>query len=272
MTNFNNPFQTTAGGYVYQGSSAVPSTLSIASKTVIPALPSLGQAFKPKKAGTKTAHIVFVLDESGSMSSCRDSTIAGFNEFLASQAKDVKETGIKTYVTLYKFDGYNVTSVFAHANIADVKPLSRETYSPSGGTNLLDAIGGAMMQINTDLSAKKKVERDSITLVIMTDGEENSSHSFNNSDIKVMIEKSEAKNWGFMFLGANVDAFSVGNAMGFGVQNTMQYDTLNMNATMSAASNMTNRMKSARAAGMDTTLAYAASTFTAAERDEANDK
>jgi len=81
-----------------------------------------------------------------------------------------------------------------------------------------------------------------------------------------MVEKAEGKNWGFMFLGANIDAFAAGSSLGFNVNNTMQYDTKSMGNTMRSASAMTSRMKSAYASGMDTGMTYASASFTDQER------
>lgn len=227
---------------------------------------NLGEAFKAKRAGSKQSHVVFVLDDSGSMQSCRAQTISGFNEFLDGQQIDAKETGIETFVSLFKFDGSNVTCVIDRINVFEVEPITEKTYNPRGSTNLLDAIGGVIMQINMKLSEHKKKDRDSVIIAILTDGGENASRTFGNSDVKQMVEKAEGKNWGFMFLGANINAFSVGAQFGFSQQNTMQYDTSNMGATMRSATAMSNRMKTAYASNMDTTLAYASSAFTDEER------
>lgn len=236
--------------------------------TIQPAVvkPSLAEAFKPKRAGTKTSHVIFVLDDSGSMQSCRAATISGYNEYLQSQKKDAKESGIPTFVSLYKFDGSSVKSIFNRIAVDDVKELDEKSYDPQGMTNLYDAIGGVMMNINTQLASHKKADRDSIIITILTDGAENSSRTFSNTTIKQMVEKAEGKNWGFMFLGANIDAFAAGGSLGFNVNNTIQYDTASMGNTIRAASAMTSRMKSAYASGMDTTLAYATTSFTEEER------
>jgi hypothetical protein len=228
----------------------------------------LVSAFNPKRAGknTKLSHIVFVLDESSSMGSCWDSTIAGYNEYLAGQRTDAERTGIETLVSLYKFNGSQVNCVFDRVNVTSVKPLDKKGYSPSGGTNLHDAVGGALMQINNQLSAKHKSERESVIITILTDGEENQSRTFRAADIKGMVEKAEAKNWGFMFLGANIDAFHAGSTLGFGATNTIQFSTKNMSESINAASSMTSRMRSAYASGLDTSATYAATSFTAAER------
>jgi len=222
--------------------------------------------FKPKKAGKDTAHVIFVLDDSASMQSCRDSTIKGFNEFLQGQ----KDSKVKTYVSLFKFDGSATHCVFDHVDAAIVEPLNNTTYNPWGSTNLYDGIGNAMNEVNRRLKLVKKANRDSVTIVILTDGQENSSQFYGSADIKAMVEKAEGKNWSFMFLGANIDAFDAGGALGFGHHNTLQYNTSKMGDTMRVASRMTSDMSAAKATGMATMDAYVATTFTDTEREEAN--
>lgn len=253
-----------SGGYVHTSTASLyPSPIA--------AKASLIDAFNPKRAGknAKLSHVVFLLDDSSSMQSCRDVTISGFNEYLASQKADANTTGINTVVSLYKFDGRDVKCVFDRQDVKTVEPLTHATYNPSGGTNLLDAMGGILMKVNTLLSEKKKSDRESVIINVLTDGEENASRTFDNATIKQMVEKAQGKSWGFLFLGANIDAFRAGHALGFGVQNTMQFSTQNTEATMRAASRMTNSLKSAYAKGDSTTVAYAASTFTDVERASA---
>lgn len=247
------------------------SSIYVKSTVTAPAV-NLAEAFKPKRAGTKTSHIIFVLDDSGSMQTCRAATISGYNEYLQAQKKDALETGIPTFVSLYKFDGSSVNAVFNRVSVNEVEELNEKSYDPQGLTNLYDAIGGVMMNINSQLSANKKADRDSIIITILTDGAENASRTFNNSTIKQMVEKAEGKNWGFMFLGANIDAFAAGSSLGFTANNTMQYDTASMGNTMRSASAMTSRMKSAYASGMDTDATYASTAFTFAERTAAVSK
>lgn len=250
-----------SGGYVYNTSSAIQSQ-AIAQPV------NLGDAFKPKRAGKNPnlSHIIFVLDESSSMSSCWDQTISGYNEYLKAQKEDAEKTGIKTLVSLYKFNGYNVDCIFDRQDVQEVTPLTKSNYRPSGGTNLLDAMGGVMMKINLLLADKKKDDRESVIITVLTDGEENQSRTFRNADIKAMVEKAEGKNWGFMFLGANIDAFHAGAALGFNHNNTMQFATVNAAETMRGASAMTSRMKGAYASGLDTASTYAFTAFHDEER------
>ena len=222
--------------------------------------------FKPKKAGKKTAHVVFLLDDSASMSSVRQATIDGFNEFLLGQ----QESDVKTFVTLYKFDGNTVKRVFEHVDVATVEPLSMNTYNPRGMTNLYDGMGYAISAINGRLSSTKKKDRDSVTLVVLTDGMENASRKYHSSMIKAMVEACEGKEWSFMFLGANIDAFAAGSNLGFNTSNTLQYSTSKMGSTMAAASRMTRDMSMAKSAGVSANAAYAQTEFTVEERKGAD--
>lgn len=221
--------------------------------------------FKPKKAGTKTAHVIFVLDDSASMRSVRDETITGFNEFL----KEQQESEVETYASLYKFNGYDVKCVFDHVNVKSIEPLNHDTYNPNGMTNLHDAIGHVMNKVNNRLSETKKKHRDQVQIVILTDGQENASKYYNANMIKPMVEQAESKDWTFMFLGANIDAFAVGSAYGLRSEATLQYNVNNMTSTMKAASRMTRDMSVMKSAGLSLNDAYASAAFTNEERKEA---
>jgi len=235
----------------------------------IPAQPSpqnIAEAFKPKKAGKKTSHVVVILDESGSMYSIQDATIAAFNEFLAEQKKDK----IKTYVSLYKFNGYDIGTVYDHVSVEEISKLTPKSYQPGGGTNLLDAMGSVMLKVNQRLSESKKKNRDSVMIVTMTDGEENMSSVFDSKSIKNMVENAESRNWGFSFIGANVDAFAVGRNLGFKEVNTVQFDTSKVDGAMRSVSAYSSRMKSSYAKGMGTAEASVLNAYTDDERVSSN--
>jgi len=275
MTFINYP-QPTVGGYVLPSVPSISSVTSARRITDFNPL-SLVEAFKPKRAGKNKnlAHVVVVLDDSSSMQSCLEATISGFNEFIAGQKTDAKQSGIKTLVSLFKFNGSHVTCVFDRQDVETVEPLTKKTYNPSGNTNLLDAMGGVLMKINELLTAKNKADRESVIVTVLTDGEENASRTFKNTDIKGMVEKAQGKSWAFMFLGANIDAFSTSSSLGFSTHNTMQYDTRNIASTMASASRMANSLKSELSKGVSLDLAYAQTSFTDAERSAAvakNDK
>ena len=54
-----------------------------------------------------------------------------------------------------------------------------------------------------------------VMFVIITDGEENSSQTFSERDVKERIERQrDVYNWDFIFLAANQDALAAGVKMG----------------------------------------------------------
>lgn len=217
-----------------------------------------------KKAGKNGTLIAVVLDESGSMNSCWDTTITGFNEFVQGQ-RAAEATAGAGYLTLVKFEGNKVETVYHDRPLTEVPLLDKNSYRPAGGTNLLDAIGDTINNVNTVLAGKKKKDRPGVIITIMTDGEENASRRFNNEQIKAMVKAAETADWTFVFLGANIDAFSVGSTFGMTASNSVNYSTANMGATMASVSASTVRMRAAKMSGTTTADLYSGGIYTDAE-------
>jgi len=80
-------------------------------------------------------------------------------------------------------------------------------------------------KVGTKLAAMDEADRPSkVIFLIITDGEENSSRSFNINKIKEMVKhQQEVYKWEFVFMGANLDSLSEGAAMGISSGNTMNY-------------------------------------------------
>lgn len=156
-----------------------------------------------QKVDNEDLHIVIVLDESGSMEVVRDSTISAINEFLHEQRK---EEG-RTWVTLTKFDT-EFRPLYEYAPIEKVKPLDRNTYTPTGMTALHDAIGKTIHQASRPHKTKTM-------FVVMTDGQENSSKEYDLNAVKSLVESKKKAGWDFVFLGANIDSYAVGGNYGF---------------------------------------------------------
>ncbi len=213
-----------------------------------------------KKAGTNGALAVIVLDGSGSMQSCIDSTISGFNEFLQAQ----QQSEINTDVCAYTFHGGSVLTLIAEQPAVGIKPLTPYEYRTHGMTNLLDAIGHAIHKTNKSIEDRESAP--SVVMCILTDGAENSSIEYRRDQIKQLIAECEAADWTFMFLGANIDAFAVGNSLGLRQDSVLSYSTANMSSAMASMTQATERVKVARASGADTSAVYAG-IFTTQDRD-----
>jgi len=164
-------------------------------------------------------HIIVVLDESGSMADKRNDTIGSYNSFLAEQKKIPGDC----ILSLVKFNTVDIP-VCQRTSLFQVSDLSPATYIPGGGTALLDALGRA---INAGGDAKD------VIVCVITDGEENSSHSFTKAQIKALVEAKTAQGWNFIYLGAGLNAFGDATAMGFNPNSIVR--SLNTAKGMSAA-------------------------------------
>ncbi len=80
--------------------------------------------------------IAFILDRSGSMGSCQQAAIDGFNQFLIEQ----QQTEGLAKLTLVLFDDEYLVPVRS-VPVQEVLPLNADTYVPRNTTALLDAIG-----------------------------------------------------------------------------------------------------------------------------------
>lgn len=158
----------------------------------------------------KNTEIIFVIDKSGSMSHLAGDTIGGFNGFIESQkALDGKAT-----LTTVLFDT-SWKILHDGVDIHEVKAMTSSDYMASGGTAMLDAIGEIINRVqdrHDELGTEKPEE---VLFVITTDGEENSSRTFNKKQIEKMIKhQTNGHGWKFMFLGANMDAVKEAESIG----------------------------------------------------------
>jgi len=228
-------------------------TFKMASANPFPAQPTTN--WQPRAPGSNGTLIAVVLDESGSMGVVRDATIAGLNEFVAAQR--ATEGAGAAYLTLVKFDAPKITPLLENVSLASVPHFTHAHYTPNGGTNLMDAIGYTLNRVNHVLGSVPAEERPGVLVVIITDGHENSSREYNTSQIREMVKSAESQEWVFSFLGANVDAFSMGQAFGMQQSNTVTYSTASMGDTMEVLSKMTTTVRMAKSAGMSTSDLYA---------------
>lgn len=162
--------------------------------------------------------IAVLLDRSGSMNSIKSDTEGGFDAFIAEQRAQPGEA----IVTLAQFDN-TYERVYTNIPIADVPALDLR---PRGGTALLDGIGRITTEIGEQLAAQSEAERPgNVIVVVITDGHENRSEEWTLDAVKTVITRQEdVYSWDYLFLGANIDAVSVGARMGFKSDKSITYD------------------------------------------------
>jgi len=172
--------------------------------------------------------IYCVIDRSGSMANCLDDTIGGFNTFLKEQPPDA-------LMTTFLFDN-EVQELYRCRQVSKVEPLTPSTYRPRGGTALLDAIGHAM-KVASNCTA------DNVTMVILTDGAENSSKYYTKTAIRDLVDLHHREGWKFIFLAANQDAILAGGELGIPEHSSLTFNTDNIKDVFRCASNAIQRTR-----------------------------
>jgi uncharacterized protein YegL len=166
----------------------------------------------------KPVDIVCVLDRSGSMTSIKEETIAGFNKFVSEQ----KENSIDARFTLVQFDN-EYELVYNQLPINEVPKMTKDTFVPRGVTALLDAIGKTIKDTRKYQKQDTKTEYKTI-LVIITDGEENASVNYTRDDIFKKITKMQKKHqWEIIFLAANQDAIATAGHYGISAKKAIRF-------------------------------------------------
>jgi hypothetical protein len=167
----------------------------------------------------KVRVVNFVLDETGSMASCREATISGFNEYLMSLRNDMEW---KTLMTLTKFNSDRTETICHLEDVDSVKPLTLLSYVPNASTPLYDAIARTISRTEADIAFAG--EKPSVFCVIQTDGEENSSKEYDLNMVRKLIGRKEKDGWKIVCLGADIDAWQIGESIGLKKGDTFSYD------------------------------------------------
>lgn len=160
---------------------------------------------------SNTIEVVFILDRSGSMARQESDVIGGFNAMIEKQ----REKGYPALVTTVLFNN-RIHSLHDRIPLEKVPPMTCADYCVGGSTALLDAMGETIRHIqNIHKYARLEDRPAKVLFVIMTDGLENASRQFNNGQIKRMVkEQEEDAGWEFLFVGADIDAFTAADDVG----------------------------------------------------------
>jgi uncharacterized protein YegL len=153
-------------------------------------------------AQKQTPDVIVVLDESGSMSTMGNEPIQAMNALIKKQQEQAEDSKF----SLYTFNE-EIRKVYVDVPLSEMKDYT--SYSPAGMTALFDCIGEA-------IDDKMKTDRKMNTvLIIITDGQDNSSKKFKIDEIKEKTKTQQEKyNWQILFLAANQDAFAGGASLG----------------------------------------------------------
>jgi Mg-chelatase subunit ChlD len=172
----------------------------------------------------RETHYLLIVDASSSMSPLLKSTISGVNEQIDTLKLLRKEHPEQEYTMSFIHFNNKVTIEYTDRKTEALEHITEKNYICSGMTSLLDAIGVGVRDLNDKIGDRIKSGEASAVVVIITDGEENSSREFDSKKIKAMIEELQSTGkWTFTFVGANIDSISTAKVYGINTDNVMQY-------------------------------------------------
>lgn len=151
----------------------------------------------------------------------------------------------------------NYSTVHDRIDINQVPQMTENDYIPFGGTALLDAVGDGINHIS---EIHKYIREEDVpeqtVFVIMTDGYENSSRKYDNAKIKNMVNEKQNSGWKFMFLGADIDAFSLADNYGFDKRFVASYrlNEKGMDAMYNSVSDRVSKIRSQKCSFYTTSL------------------
>lgn len=165
----------------------------------------------------------FVLDRSGSMQDIWSDAEGGFNSYKNSLRGDDGNT----WLTLVAFDD-RIEEVYTAWNVNDISDLPEiaSQYDgeifPRGTTALRDAMAQTIHSVDSWLEDNTWFN-GKVLIVVNTDGYENASREYTHDQLVDLVEEKRDSDWEFVFMGANIDAFSVGMSFGVHAAAAMQY-------------------------------------------------
>lgn len=185
--------------------------------------------------------VYLLLDRSQSMISQWAEALGSINGYVENLPRD-------TRVMVATFDTVSY-DVVRYTTASEFIPLSNDDAMPRGGTPLFDSAARMMWRILDD-------KPDRAIFVVMTDGEENNSHFFKQSNVKQLVSQLESKKYEVIFLGANFD--KVGDtARHFGVADNKwtNISTRNLGAYMTGTMATSSADYLSKGVGMNFTVA-----------------
>lgn len=165
-------------------------------------------------ANSQLLYVTLILDESGSMQSCKGAALAGFNQYLATLRKEPAETRF----TLTLFHAGKTEVRYRGVPVSAAQDLDVETYRPQDGTPLYDAIGRTLSLAKREVPAGAKK-----LCIILTDGLENASQEYTRKQVFDLIKGCERQGWALLYLGADHDVWTAGGDLGIAGESRISF-------------------------------------------------
>lgn len=165
-----------------------------------------------------------IIDESGSMSTAREFVHQTYRSIInAMKNERVEFPELQQYIEIWTFSGVGteVRCVLPFQKIEDTNVLLDLAYEPNGGTPLYDAMGRALINLETKLMHENQYDDPDVSIMILTDGMENASHIFNGTQIQEIVQRLQQQKWKFTYFGTDHDVHDM--AARISIQNSYAF-------------------------------------------------
>lgn len=160
-------------------------------------------------------HLALVVDRSGSMEFLVNEVISNVNAVL-----DSLQPSDRVSILFFE-DPYGVVRFVEDQPADKIRRLEHRDYFPLGGTPLYDAVGVAISDVVAPtLGAGNSLRRGIV--VVLSDGEENSSTMYSLSDARQAVSTARSKGIDIRFYGMGPAATGEASALGIPISNTIQ--------------------------------------------------
>ena len=165
-------------------------------------------------------HNLIILDESGSMSSIKNTIIHGFNE-LVQTIKGIEKQFPEQehFVSFVSFNSLGQKLLHFIDPASKLEQIDDKSYNPDAMTPLFDAMGFSVNKLKQSLQGQTDYN---VLVTVLTDGEENDSKEFSGNDIKKLVEELKQNRWTFTYIGTDHDVEKI--AISLSINNTMVFE------------------------------------------------
>lgn len=155
-------------------------------------------------------HSYILLDRTGSMEPIWSEALSSVNAYADGLATLDGGPRVDADITLAAFDandGFQFDVLRSGVDAERWRKVTNDEVSPRGMTPLYDAIGRIVTLAEKDGPGKA-------VIVIMTDGEENSSEEMTKASAKAALDRVRKKGWEVVFLGTEFSNFNDAEGVG----------------------------------------------------------
>jgi len=196
-------------------------------------------------------HYVLVADSSSSMADQIDEVRDELNIQIEKMRKESDTDNNPCTFTLRTFDS-EVKNVHVNIPIEDVPKITTDDYNAGGMTALFDAIGSTIESIGELLGNRIDGEKETLAMIIFSDGGENVSTKYDRAKIAALLDKYQNRpGFNIAFVGCDPESFQDMDRVGFSSASRMMYSKGEEREALAYASRSVSDLKFKRTKNFD---------------------